>query len=201
MFEKIIGKFIGSKIETPKFVEPKVKADKFVDTFIKVTRDTPLSENPVKLANMIKQNQDIENEFSNLFSTPKAKEVVAPIAKDDNSHLISFLKNTFEPSGKKIKEELIKHLRDVKISVNTIINIGSIMVTFQGREEYQYIVQLKAGKNVITTKLNVKESGERGGFDERLTLSGITIDKIGQMDIIKDFLAGYKRHLMRKGWG
>lgn len=185
MFEKIIGKFITPKIEPPKFVEPKVRADKFVDTFIRVTRNTPLSENPVKLANMIKQNQEIENEFSNLFSTPKAQKIIEPVVKDDNSNLISFLKNTFEPSGKKIKEELIKHLRDVKISVNTIINIGSIIVNFQGREEYQYIVQLKAGKNIITPKIIIKESGERGGFDERLTLSGLTIDKIGQMDIIR----------------
>lgn len=195
MFGKIIKKFISPKIETPKFVEPKVRADKFVNTFINLSNDTK-----TEISNIIREQQAIEDQFSNLFSTAKPKEEVKSVLKDDSSHLSDFLKNTFDPAGKKIKEELLKHFRDVKISINTVINIGSIMVNFQGREEYQYVIQLKVGKNIINTKIIVKESGERGGFDERLTLSGETIDKISQNDIIKDFLAGYKKYLAKKGW-
>ncbi|MFN8672054.1 MAG: hypothetical protein U0457_08225 [Candidatus Sericytochromatia bacterium] len=181
----MFGKFVS------KFVEPKVKADKFVDTFTRIT-----SEHTEIKKEVVKEKQ-IDDAFSSLFSSPKAN---VPPPPPTEFLPMQYFKNTFEPFGKRIKDELAKHERMVKININPVINLGTIIVNYKGRDEYEYILQIRPGKTEQTSRVVVKDTGERGGHDERASLTGLTVDKISLSELLQDFLAGYKRNLARKGW-
>ncbi len=182
-----------------KFTSPKVKADKFVQTFANVT-----SENKNVRQQVVREafkEKEVEADFSTLFQAPKKIPGPPPPPPQPDFVPEDYFKNVFDPFSKRIKEELGKHQREIRVNINPRINICTILIIFKGREEYQYILQVKPGKTEQTSRVIVKESGARGGDDERATLTGLSVDKVTLNSLLTDFLAGYKRHISRMGWG
>lgn len=182
MFENIFNKF----------KEPKVMADKFVKTFTTVTDEYK------DIKKEVNKEKQVESAFFNLFRSAPKVNMPPPPPKDFDT--TEYFRLSFEPFSKRVKEELSKHQREVRVNINPLINISTLLIMFKGREEYQYIVQIKAGKTEQTSKIIVKETGVRGGHDERSSLTGLTPTQVPTIDLLTDFLEGYKRHLDRKGW-
>lgn len=191
--------------------DTKVKADKFVNKLEHV--ESVASKQPPKAVvsslpnkpfnNEINKpqtrepiNNQSDNDFSNLFSNNR-KSVSEEEIKNG---IITYCREVIEPVIKQIKDELAKHQREVRVNLNTILLLGSASVFYRGRAEYDYVIQIKPGKTKENSTLVVKGTGERGGFDIRKSLSGLTIEEVKKEEYLKDFLNGYKGFMVARGW-
>jgi hypothetical protein len=212
MFEKFFAKYNK---------ETKVKADKFADTLNRVTAQKEVSsinsqKQPMGIVKPIppqdfskntsnqtsinnknvqdSSNNEFKDELSNLFgSSNSQKENAVNYAEE-------YCKTVIESVLRQIKADLAPHGRDVRVNVNNILLLGSASVHSRGRNEYDYIIQIRKGASNQTTTVTVKESGLRGGYDVRPSISSRKIEELNKEDFTRDFLDGYKRYMKFKGW-
>lgn len=144
---------------------------------------------------------DFSNDFASVFSgkTLQTASTQTTIASDAN-FLDEYYKDVIMPVLNNIKEELSKYGKEVTYTMNKTLNISSLSVNYQGRNEYDYIIQIKKGATASSSILTLKESGQRGGYDIRETLTNMKLNQVSKADFIKDFLSGYRKFAVSKGW-
>lgn len=215
MFEKFFAKY---------HKETKVKADKFADTLnrvtspiskdnskdgkIKITSNSvsvnksipPMDENYSSPKVNKNQSSDISNQFQSELSNLFGNSSKIDSEPENKNFAEDYCKNVIEAVLKQIKGDLAPFGRDVKVNVNSILLLGSASVMSQGRTEYEYSIKLNKGANSDKTTITVKESGLRGGWDVRASLSNLKMSEVNKEDYSKDFLDGYKRYIKAKGW-
>lgn len=211
MFEKFFAKYNK---------ETKVRADKFTDTMNRLTSpknaasskspappkpfsksippmpETTKAQESKPLAEEKQVNNQFRSELSNLFGKSEVKQEV----QENVNHSEDYCKNVIESVLKDIKADFAPHGRDVRVNVNTVLLLGSASVINKGRTEYEYSIQLKKGSTPQTTTIIVKESGLRGGWDVRPSMSNQKITEVGKEEYFKDFFEGYARYMKFKGW-
>lgn len=141
---------------------------------------------------------DWKSDLDKFFETAKQKATTESIRRQETATEVQiYLQHEILPAFEELRSELEKHGREVSVHVGQ--DSGSIIVSFQGKQEFHFTIKSNGSRVWPETRFREKTNGQiyraEGIFHGDSSKSDIY--HVKKNDIIKHFLEDYKQTISR----